>query len=134
MAENSDHYLDHGESSVVIIMTSGPSTPSRCATPFYLGSILASMDAEVRIFFTMEGVRLCEKGVPEQLQAMEGGKYVIEFMRDAKSAGVELHLCSPALPGYAIDPETDIIAEVDEVSGGGVLADLVLSSDKVITF
>ena len=131
---NEDLYLDNDEQSVIIVMTSGPSTPNRCATPFYLGSILSSMDAEVRIFFTMEGVRLCQRGVPETLQAMEGGKYVIEFMRDARSAGVELHLCSPALPGYEIDSERDIIDEVDEVSGGGVLADLILSSDKVITF
>lgn len=131
---NEDLYLDNDEQSVIIVMTSGPSAPNRCATPFYLGSILSSMDAEVRIFFTMEGVRLCERGVPEALQAMEGGKYVIEFMRDARNAGVELHLCSPALPGYEMDPERDIIDEVDEVSGGGVLADLILSSDKVITF
>ena len=38
------HYLDSEEKSVVIVMTSGPSTPHRCATPFYIGAILASMD------------------------------------------------------------------------------------------
>ncbi|MHB8551886.1 MAG: DsrE family protein, partial [Acidiferrobacterales bacterium] len=53
---------------------------------------------------------------------------------DAKSAGVSLYLCSPALPGYEIDPKTDVIAEIDEISGGGVLADLILSSDKVLFF
>lgn len=131
---NSRHYLDNEEKSVVIVMTSGPSTPHRCATPFYLGAILASMDADVNIFFTMEGVRLCEKGVPESLTAMEGGKKIIDFMREAKNAGVKLHLCLPALPGYEIDPEMDVIDEIDEQSGGGVLADLILSADKVITF
>ena len=35
------HYLeDQGEKSVVIVMTSGPSTAHRCATPFYLGAYL----------------------------------------------------------------------------------------------
>ncbi len=131
---NTSYYLDNEEKSVVIIMTSGPSTPHRCATPFYLGAILASMDADVNIFFTMEGVRLCEKGVAENLTAMEGGKKVIDFMREAKNAGVKLHLCLPALPGYEIDPEHDIIEEVDELSGGGVLADLILSSDKILQF
>lgn len=129
-----DHYLDNGEKSVLIVMTSGPSTPHRCATPFFLGSILASMDADVRIFFTMEGVNLLKKGVAENLAAMEGGKRIIEFMRDAKSAGVKLHLCLPALPGYKIDEKTDIIDEVDECSGGGTLADLILSCDKVLFF
>jgi len=131
---SSDYYLDNEEKSVVIIMTSGPSTPHRCATPFYLGAILASMDADVNIFFTMEGVRLCEKGVAENLAAMEGGKKIIDFMREAKNAGVKLHLCLPALPGYEIDSHADVIEEVDELSGGGVLADLILSSDKILQF
>lgn len=131
---DSQHYLDNDEQSVLIIMTSGPSTPARCATPFFLGSILAAMDADVRIFFTMEGVRLMQKGVAETLVAMEGGKRIIEFIREAKQAGVKLNLCLPALPGYEIDPQVDLIPEVDEVVGGGVLADLILSCDKVISF
>lgn len=77
---NKDHYLDHGEKTVVIVMTSGPSTPHRCATPFYLGALLASMDADVKIFFTMEGVNLVKKGVANTLTAMPGGKRIIEFI------------------------------------------------------
>lgn len=127
------HYLDNEEKSVVIVMTSGPSTPHRCATPFYIGAILASMDAEVRIFFTMEGVMLAKKGVSENLSAMENGKTIIEFIRDAKAAGVKLHLCKPAMPGYELDV-SDIIAEIDEVSNAGALADLILSSDKSMYF
>lgn len=120
--------------SVVIVMTSGPGTPQRCATPFYLGALLASMDARVTIFFTMEGVNLVRKGVAENLVAMAGGKRIIEFMRDAKAAGVRLHLCQPALPGYEINPVSDVIEEVDELSSGGVLAELILVSDKVLFF
>jgi len=131
---NSQHYLDNEEKSVLIVMTSGPSTPSRCATPFFLGSILAAMDADVKLFFTMEGVKLMQKGVAENLRAMEGGKTVIEFIRDAKRAGVKLFVCMPALPGYEIDPVLDLIVEVDDVVGGGVLSDLILSCDKVISF
>ncbi len=131
---DNNHYLDHGEKSVVIIMTSGPSTPQRCATPFYLGALLSSMDADVKIFFTMEGVNLLKKGVAENLTAMPGGKRIIEFMRDAKAAGVKMHLCAPALPGYEIDPKGGLIDEVDELSSGGALADLILSSDKVLFF
>jgi len=131
MAES--HYVDHEEKSVVIVMTSGPSTRHRCATPFFLAALLASMDADVKLFFTMEGVRLCQRGVPENLTAMEGGKTIVEFMRDAKSAGVKFYLCRPALPGYDIDV-TDVIPEVDEVSSGGVLADLILSCDKTLFF
>lgn len=126
-------YVDHEEKSVVIVMTSGPSAPQRCATPFFLGALLASMDADVRLFFTMEGVKLVQKGVAENLTAMPGGKTIIEFMRDAKSAGVKFFLCRPALPGYDIEV-ADVIAEVDEISSGGALADMILSCDKVLFF
>ena len=131
MAEH--HYLDNEEKSVVIVMTSGPSTPHRCATPFYLGSLLASMDADVKIFFTMEGVMLTKKGVAENLSAMKGGKTIIEFIRDAKMAGVKLHLCKPAMPGYEMEID-DVIDEIDEVSSAGALADLILSCDKAMFF
>ncbi len=126
-------YLDHDEKTVVIVMTSGPAQASRCATPFYLGALLASMDAEVTIFFTMEGVRLVQAGVAEGLTAMEGGKRIIDFMREAKSAGVKFHACRPALPGYDMELG-DLISEIDEVSSGGALADMILECDKVLFF
>ncbi|NIR32145.1 MAG: sulfur reduction protein DsrE [Gammaproteobacteria bacterium] len=132
---SSDHYLeDRAEKRIILLMTSGPSTPHRCATPFYLGSVLASMDNEVSIFFTMEGVKLMERGVPEELAPMEGGKKIIEFIRDSKRVGVRLHVCKPALPGYRIEADEDLIDEVDEVLGAGGLADQILNCDHVITF
>lgn len=131
----SEHRPGDGEAkTVLIVMTSGPSTPQRCATPFYIGAILASMDAQVSMFLTMEGVNLAKKGVAENLAALTGGKRVIEFMRDAKAAGVKLHVCMPALPGYCIDTAIDLIDEIDERSSGGALADLILTSDKVLFF
>jgi len=129
-----EHYLDNEEQTVVIVMTSGPSEPHRCATPFYLGAVMASMDVDVHIFFTMEGVRLMQTGVAEDMVAMAGGKPIIDFIRDAKRAGVRLHVCHPALPGYKIEPSTDLIPEVDEVNRASELADLVLRSDKTLTF
>lgn len=132
-AGHDQHYLDHEEKTVVIVMTSGPSQRHRCATPFYMAAIMASMDAQVKVFFTMEGVKLCQKGVPEQLTALDGGKTIIEFMRDAKAAGAKFYMCRPAMPGYEMEVD-DVIAEVDELSSGGELADFILSSDKVLFF
>ena len=128
-----EHYLDNEEKSVVIVMTSGPSTAHRCATPFYIGSILASMDADVSVFFTMEGVMLAKKGVAENLTAMKGGKTIIEFIRDAKAAGVKLYLCKPAMPGYDMEP-ADVIEEINGISNASALADMILSCDKSMFF
>ncbi|MEW5791327.1 MAG: DsrE family protein [Pseudomonadota bacterium] len=127
------HFVDHEEQSVVIVMTSGPSTPQRCATPFYLGALLSSMDADVKIFFTMEGVRLMEPGVAENMAAMEGGKRIIEFIRDAKTAGVKFYVCRPAMPGYKME-EGNLIPEVTATASAGDLADLILTSDRLLFF
>ena len=127
------HYLDNEEKSVVIVMTSGPSTPHRCATPFYISAVLASMDADVSIFLTMEGVKLAQTGVAEGLAAMQGGKTIIEFIRDAKQAGAKLYLCKPAMPGYDLDV-SDVIDEVDEIANASKMADLVLACDKSMYF
>lgn len=134
MAMDSEHYLDNEDTSVLIIVTAGPSTPHRCATPFYLASLLASMDAEVNMFFTMEGVLLMQKGIADDLVAMEGGKKIMDFIRDAKRAGAVLHVCQPALPGYKIDAQVDLIPEVDHVSRASALADLIMACDKVLSF
>lgn len=128
-----ENEIDHGEKTVVIVMTSGPSTPQRCATPFFMAMLLAAMDAQVSLFLTMEGVRLARKGVAEDLKAMEGGKPIIEFVREAKAAGVRMYLCRPALPGYEIG-ESEVIPEIDEIASGGTLADLILSCDKALFF
>ena len=92
------------------------------------------MDADVRVFMTMEAVRLAHKGVAEHLTAVPGGKSILQFMRDARELGVKIHICTPALPGYDMAADIDIIEEIDELSSGGVLADILLSCDKVITF
>jgi predicted peroxiredoxin len=95
---------------------------------------MASMDIDVHIFFRMEGVRLMQRGVADGLRTMEGGTLIIDFVRDAKRAGVPLHVCHPALPGYKIKPDQDLIPEVDEVNRASELADLVLRSDRTLTF
>lgn len=126
--------MDDTPNSVVILMTCGPSTPSRCATPFFIAALLASMDAAVTVFLTMEAVKLVLPGVAGNLVAMEGGHSILHFIREAKSAGAKLFICRPALPGYHLDVGDTFIAEVDEVSSGGRLADMLLNCDKVITF
>lgn len=125
--------MSEHEKTVVILVTHGPSTPERCATPFYIAAVLAAMDARVELFLTMEAVELARRGLAERLTAMPGGKPIIEFIRDAKQAGVRLHLCLPALPGYHLDAD-EVIPEVDQFSSGGVLGDLVLSCDKLLSF
>ena len=51
------------EGKVTVFVTSGPKTPQRCATPFYMANIAAAMDMEVGIFFTFYGLTLLKKDI-----------------------------------------------------------------------
>ena len=53
------------EDKILIIMTSGPDTPRRCATPFFFATLAAVMDYEVTMFFTIDGTLLLKKGLAE---------------------------------------------------------------------
>jgi len=43
------------EDKVLIIMTSGPDTPRRCATPFFFATLATAMDYEVTMFLLSMG-------------------------------------------------------------------------------
>ena len=121
------------EGKVTIFVTHGPDTPERCATPFYMASVALAMDCEAEMIFQINGALLVKKGVAEGLVAKEGGKRIIDFMRDAKEAGVVLHVCSAALQLHEMTPD-DLIEEIDDVVGAAHMIAAGLESDMVLTY
>ncbi|MCP8465333.1 DsrE family protein [Pseudomonas sp. ZM23] len=115
---------------VLIIVSSGPSTPARCAAPFYTATLLACMDAQVTLFLSGEGTRLAFQDVSDHLYAAEGGEPVSHFIQQAKEAGARLLMCRA--PGVPID-ESRLMEEIDEVASGGELARMILEYDRVLT-
>jgi len=59
--------VDDDTKKILYVQTHGVDMPERSATPFYLAAAGAAMDAEVSIYFTMNGPTLLQKGVPEKL-------------------------------------------------------------------
>lgn len=88
------------------------------------------MDAEVTLFFTGEGTQLARREIAETLCALEGGEPVLHFIRQARLAGARLLMCRQ--PGVVIDAQT-LIDELDEISSGGELAQMILEYDRVLT-
>jgi predicted peroxiredoxin len=84
------------DDKVLIIMTSGPDTPRRCATPFFMAHLAAVMESDVTMFFTIDGIKLLEKGVAEEIYPKAGGKPVSDFRNDAQEAGVKFVACTAA--------------------------------------
>ncbi len=121
------------EGKVTIFITHGPQTPQRCATPFYMASVALAMDSEAEMIFQIDGVLLMKKGVAEGMVAKEGGKRIIDFIREAKEAGVVMHVCSAALQLHDMTPD-DLIEECDDVVGAAHMVDAGLESDLVLTY
>ena len=121
------------EGRMFVFVTHGPASPQRCATPFYMANIAAAMDNEAQIVFQIDGVLLMKKGVAENLMAVEGGKLIIDFIREAKEAGVQMFCCSAALQLHGMT-ENDLIEECDGVVGAAWMVDQALESNVVLTY
>ena len=121
------------EGNFLVFMTSGPATPQRCATPFYMASVAAAMDNTAEMIFQIDGVLLMKRGVAEAMTAKEGGKPILEFLRDAKRAGVTMKVCSAALALHGMT-EKDLIDECDGVVGAAYMIDRALESTRVLSY
>jgi predicted peroxiredoxin len=117
---------------LLIVMTSGPETPRRCATPFFLAQIAAAMEYEVTMLFTIDGILLLKKGLAEHVYAREGGKFVAQYRQEAVDAGARLVACTPALELHDLTVE-DLIDGV-EMAGGAALLQMAAESTTVLTF
>ena len=121
------------EGNVLIFVTTGPETAQRCATPFYMANMAAAMDNEAEMIFQIDGVLLMKQGVAEGLTAKEGGKKIIDFIREAKEAGVTMKVCSAALQLHDMT-EADLIAECDGVVGAAYMVDRGFDSQLVLCY
>lgn len=124
---------EDGDDKVLIIMSTGPEVAHRCATPFFLATVAAASEKETIMIFNIKGGALMKKGVAENLVVKEGGKPIIDFIRQAKDIDVEMYVCSPSLELNDMT-EDDLIEEVDGVVGGAYLIEQSIEADTVLNF
>lgn len=120
------------EDKVMIIMTSGPETPRRCATPFFFATLAAAMEYEVVMFFTIDGTQLLAKGMAEKVFPKEGGEPVSKFLNDAVEAGVTLTACTASMELHGLT-EGDLIDGIKMV-GGAHMWSVAEDCQTVLTF
>ena len=120
------------DDKVMIIMTSGPDTPRRCATPFFFASLGVAMEYDVTMFFTIDGTLLLKKGLAATIFPKEGGKPVSDFIQDAIDGGVKLLACTASTELHDLQP-SDLIDEVKMV-GGATMWQLAEDCKTVLTF
>ncbi|HLF02036.1 MAG TPA: DsrE family protein [Anaerolineales bacterium] len=127
--------MDDETKKILYVQTHGVDMPERSATPFYLAAAGAAMDAEVGIYFTMNGPTLLQKGVPDKLVVPKkggGGRELAYFIKQAQDIGVKLYVCQPSLDLHALTLG-DLIEGV-EMIGGAAFNDMALNADAVIAF
>ena len=120
------------DDKVLIIMTSGPDTPRRCATPFFFASLAVAMDYDVTMFFTIDGPLLLKKGLAETIFPKAGGKPVSSFMQEALDAGVKFTACTASTELHDLQP-SDLIDGVKMV-GGAFMWQLAEDCKTVLNF
>ncbi len=101
---------------ILIMVTSGPDTPRRCATPFFMATLAAAMEYDVTMFFTIDGTLLLKKGLAETVFPKAGGKSVAAYLNEALEAGVKMTACTASTELHGLVPE-DLIPEVKMVGG-----------------
>ena len=74
-----------------------------------------------------------KKGIAEGLVAKEGVKRIIDFIKEAKEAGVEMRVCSAALQLHDMS-EDDLIEECDGVIGAAYMVDVGMDSAMVLNY
>ncbi len=127
--------MDDETKKILYVQTHGVDMPERSATPFYLAAAGAAMDAEVGIYFTMNGPTLLQKGVPDTLIVPKrggGGRELAYFIKQARDCGVKLYVCQPSLDLHGLKLE-DLIEGVVMI-GGAAFNDMALEADAVIAF
>jgi predicted peroxiredoxin len=117
---------------VLIVMSSGPETPRRCAAPFYYASVAAAMDYEVTMYFTMDGTLLLQKGRAGTVYAKPDGKPISHFMQDALEAGTHFVACTASMDLHGLQA-ADMIDGV-RLAGGATLWELAEEAKAVLSF
>jgi predicted peroxiredoxin len=119
------------EDKILIIMTSGPDTPHRCATPFFFATLAVAMDYDVTMFFTIDGTLLLKKGMAETVYPKTGGKPVSDFLKEAMDAGVKFTACTASMELHDLKPE-DLLDGVKLVGGASMWQ--MAEESKALTF
>jgi predicted peroxiredoxin len=117
----------------VIVMTSGPNAPERCATPFYMATLAAGQDYDVTVYCTGMGTLLLKKGVAEDTFPMgPEGQSVMSFIQMATQAGVKLGACAPSMEMHRMAAD-ELIPGAKLVSAAAGF-EVVSEADKLISF
>jgi predicted peroxiredoxin len=118
--------MDETDTLVIVVWSAGPDRPDLAAAPFVYALAARALEIEVEMHFTASSVRWLLQGVADHAQTDHARtKTVLDYVREAKAAGVKLYACAMALHehrrGEALIAETEGVAGAATVVGLAVL-------------
>lgn len=102
------------EKLLIVLANSDPANASELTAPLVQALVAASMDYEVEVVLTGGAGELARRGFAARLPAPQNnGRTIYDYMQEARQAGVQFKVCSPASALWS----DELIPEIDETVG-----------------
>ncbi len=122
---------DYSKKAFLIVGTHGDENLEKATMVFACAGASTALGIKTKVFLTMNGVKLAQKGYAEKLKPVEGMAPVVQ-MRDAfLQSGGKIQVCIPCLEARGIDKK-QFIDGVEFVNLMDFSAEAV-DADKVFT-
>jgi len=124
--------MEESPADLVIILISGPESPKRLPSAFFLAATAAAAEQKVVMYFTGPATELLAGNRAAEIYPMEGGKSVAEFMKLATDNGVQVIGCLQSLELSGLT-RADVPADIPMMTPSGALPSLG-AAGRVLTW
>ena len=121
------------ERLVIVLWSAGPERPVQAAAPFVYALAARAFEIPVEIHFTSTAVRWLLAGVADDAYTDAARtRTVMDYIREAKAAGVRLYACSMAMNEHRRDEK--LVAECDGYAGAATVVAATMQGAKTVVF
>jgi uncharacterized protein involved in oxidation of intracellular sulfur len=94
---------DYSGKSFLVIGTHGDDDPEKATMIFACAGASSALGIKTKVFLTMNGVKLAQKGFAETIKQIEGMAPVKQLMDAFVESGGKIQVCIPCLESRGID-------------------------------
>lgn len=118
---------------VIVLWSAGPERPAQAAAPFVYALAARAFEIPVEMHFTSTAVRWMLAGVADAAFTDAGRtRTVMDYIREAKAAGVRLYACSMAMKEHRRGEP--LVAECDGYAGAATVVAATMQDAKTLVF
>jgi uncharacterized protein len=118
-------------SKFCVSLTHASDNPDKATVAFVVANAAVGSGKETLVFLSVEGVRLSQKGVADQIHE-EGFAPLRELMENFAKAGGTMYVCSPCFKKRKLD-ENNLVAGASIV-GGAKLVEFLSDGSPCVSY